>query len=104
MDIIITATGDGRCVYAEDIDLCMRFRAAGWRVRYWPGTEVVHVGGGSGHDGRRSAKADEAAFRTMAPLIRKHRPGVRGAALTAAAALTGEAMLALSRLRRRAYS
>ena len=91
-------------MYAEDIDLCMRFRAAGWRVRYWPGAEVLHVGGGSGHSGRRSAKADEAAFRTMAPLIRKHRPGVRGAALAAAAALTGEAMLALSRLRRRAYS
>jgi GT2 family glycosyltransferase len=91
-------------MYAEDIDLCMRFARAGWRVVYWPGATVVHAGGGSGTNGRRTAAADAAAFRTMAPLIRKHRPGVRGTVLAATAALAGEAMLALSRLRRRAYS
>jgi len=91
-------------MYAEDIDLCMRFRAAGWHVVYWPGTSVTHVGGGSGTDGRRTPQADAAAFRTIAPLIRKHRPGARGTVLAATAWLAGEAMLAVSRLRRRAYS
>ncbi len=91
-------------MYAEDIDLCMRFKAAGWAVLYWPGAHVVHVGGGSGEGHGRTPRADAAAFRTMAPLIHKHRPGPRGAALAALAALAGEAMLAISRLRRRAYS
>ena len=93
-------------MYAEDIDLCMRFRAAGWRVGYRPVATVVHVGGGSGEDrgGRRTPDADAAAFRTMAPLIRKHRPGARGAVLALLAFLTGEALLLASRVRRLAYS
>lgn len=91
-------------MYAEDIDLCMRFVQAGWTVRYWPGAAVVHVGGGSGEAGHRTPRADAAAFRTMAPLILKHRPGLRGAVVATGAALAGEAMLAVSRIRRRAYS
>ena len=91
-------------MYAEDIDLCMRFRAAGWRVGYRPVATVVHVGGGSGMAGQRTPAADAAAFRTMAPLIRKHRPGVRGAALALLAFLAGEAILLASRARRLAYS
>ncbi len=91
-------------MYAEDIDLCMRFRAAGWTVRYWPGAHVIHVGGGSSPHGHRTPEAEAAAFRTMAPLIRKHRPGMSGTLFAAAAAIAGEARLAASRLRRRAYS
>ena len=91
-------------MYAEDIDLCMRFRAAGWRVGYRPVATVVHVGGGSGAGGRRTPAADAAAFRTMAPLIRKHRPGARGTVLALLAFLTGEALLLASRVRRLAYS
>jgi GT2 family glycosyltransferase len=34
-------------MYSEEIDLCRRLRAAGWRVRYEPRAEVVHVEGGS---------------------------------------------------------
>ncbi|MGB1676026.1 MAG: glycosyltransferase family 2 protein, partial [Miltoncostaeaceae bacterium] len=80
--------------------------AAGWRVGYRPVATVVHVGGGSGEDrgGRRTPDADAAAFRTMAPLIRKHRPGARGAVLALLAFLTGEALLLASRVRRLAYS
>ena len=66
-------------MYAEDLDLCLRFIAAGWKVRYWPGVDVVHVGAGSSDGGVRPPAADAAYFRTMAPFIRKHRPGVRGA-------------------------
>ena len=91
-------------MYAEDIDLCMRFRAAGWRVVYWPGAEVVHEGGGSGAGGRRTPQADAAAYRTMGPLIHKHRHGLGGAVLAATAVIAGEVMLAANRLRRRAYS
>ena len=34
-------------MYGEDIDLCLRVAAAGWRVRYWPGATVIHAGRGS---------------------------------------------------------
>jgi GT2 family glycosyltransferase len=91
-------------MYAEDIDLCMRFKAAGYGVEYWPGAEVIHVGGGSSDSGgRRPATANAAAFRTMAPLVRKHRRGLRGEGLAFMAWSLGEALLMLSRLRRRAY-
>lgn len=90
-------------MYAEDIDLCMRFRAAGWRVVYWPGATVMHASGGSQRDGQRTDRANAAAFRTMAPLIRKHRRGLRGAGLALVAWAGGEILLAASRARRFAY-
>jgi GT2 family glycosyltransferase len=87
-------------MYAEDIDLCLRAIEHGWKVLYWPGVDVVHVGAGSSQDGRRPSAADSAYFRTMAPFIRKHRPGARGAALAAGVWAVGEAALVVSRARR----
>jgi GT2 family glycosyltransferase len=34
-------------MYSEEIDLCRRLHAAGWRVRYVPRAEVAHIEGGS---------------------------------------------------------
>jgi GT2 family glycosyltransferase len=34
-------------MYSEEIDLCQRLRAAGWRIRYVPTAEVGHLEGGS---------------------------------------------------------
>jgi N-acetylglucosaminyl-diphospho-decaprenol L-rhamnosyltransferase len=34
-------------MYSEELDLCRRFRAAGWQVAYVPGAEVVHLEGAS---------------------------------------------------------
>lgn len=85
-------------MYAEDIDLCLRFWDAGWKVRYWPQVDVVHVGAGSNVAGRRPAPANEAYFRTMAPFIRKHRPGARGALTASVVWIAGELMLIASRL------
>ena len=34
-------------MYSEEIDLCRRLKAAGWRVRYVPEAEVLHVEGAS---------------------------------------------------------
>jgi N-acetylglucosaminyl-diphospho-decaprenol L-rhamnosyltransferase len=88
-------------MYAEDLDLCLRFIAAGWRVRYWPGVDVLHVGAGSNGPGGMPPAADAAYFRTMAPFVRKHRPGIRGRALGAGVWAVGEIALAASRGRRR---
>jgi GT2 family glycosyltransferase len=38
-------------MFSEEVDWCYRFRAAGWKVLFDPGAEVVHVGGAS-HGGR----------------------------------------------------
>jgi GT2 family glycosyltransferase len=33
--------------YGEEVDLCMRAKAAGWRVVFHPNAEATHLGGGS---------------------------------------------------------
>jgi GT2 family glycosyltransferase len=32
--------------YDEDIEWCSRVRRAGWKVRFWPGAALIHLGGG----------------------------------------------------------
>jgi GT2 family glycosyltransferase len=41
-------------IYDEDIDWCRRARTAGWKIRFWPGASMVHVGrlGASLHEGQ----------------------------------------------------
>lgn len=34
-------------MYGEDIDWCYRIQQVGWKVLYFAGAEVIHVGGGS---------------------------------------------------------
>jgi hypothetical protein len=88
-------------MYAEDIDLSLRFIEHGYRVRYWPGVDVVHVGAGSNVAGQRPAAANAAYFRTMAPFVRKHRHGLHGLLLGATVWVLGEVMLAATEARRR---
>ncbi len=38
---------DGFFMYAEDMDWCKRFHAAGWKVVYFPRAEALHYGGAS---------------------------------------------------------
>ena len=42
---------DAFFIFAEEADWHYRFRAAGWRVVFFPGAEIVHVGGAT-HGGR----------------------------------------------------
>lgn len=34
-------------MYGDDIDWCLRFRKAGWRVAFYPDAEAIHYGGGT---------------------------------------------------------
>ncbi|MBV8129445.1 MAG: glycosyltransferase family 2 protein [Planctomycetaceae bacterium] len=58
-------------VYAEDIDLCYQARKAGWKVRFWPGVSLVHLG---------SSSADQVAdktfmlYRNELEFFRKNQP------------------------------
>ena len=31
-------------IYDEDIDWCLQAKRAGWKVRYWPGVSMIHLG------------------------------------------------------------
>jgi hypothetical protein len=62
-------------IYAEDIDWCLRFRKAGWGVRFTPSARIVHLGGASSaHAPARFSVEQERALLTF---WRKHygRPG-----------------------------
>jgi N-acetylglucosaminyl-diphospho-decaprenol L-rhamnosyltransferase len=60
-------------MFSEETDWCYRFSAAGWHVLFFPGAEVVHVGGAS-HAGRLFAENVRGHLRFLA----KHR-GMREA-------------------------
>lgn len=60
-------------LFSEETDWCYRFRAAGWKVLFFPGAEVVHVGGAS-HGGRMFREQVRGHLRFLA----KHR-GLREA-------------------------
>jgi GT2 family glycosyltransferase len=55
-------------LFSEETDWCYRFRRAGWRVVFYPGAEVVHVGG-AGHGGRMFREQVRGHLRFLA----KHR-------------------------------
>ena len=53
-------------MFSEEVDWMTRFRRAGWKVLFFPGAEVVHVGGAS-HGGRctsRTCAATSASSRS----------------------------------------
>jgi N-acetylglucosaminyl-diphospho-decaprenol L-rhamnosyltransferase len=55
-------------MFSEETDWCYRFREAGWKVYFFPGAEIVHVGGAS-HGGRLFAENVRGHLRFLA----KHR-------------------------------
>ena len=55
-------------LFSEETDWCYRFRAAGWRVLFYPGAEVVHVHGAA-HGGRMFREQVRGHLRFLA----KHR-------------------------------
>jgi len=66
-------------LFSEETDWCYRARAAGWRSVFYPGAEVVHVGGASWR--RESATLFREQVRGHLRFLAKHRG--RAAAATA---------------------
>lgn len=60
-------------MYAEEADLCLRLRRAGWRLEYLSDVSVVHVGGGSTGGDRRAPKASVNRLVSRLKFIEKHR-------------------------------
>jgi GT2 family glycosyltransferase len=63
-------------IYDEDIDWCRRAAAAGWKIRFWPGASMVHVGASA-----RPFMKDKTFvhFRSHLSYIRKHHSPVPAA-------------------------
>ena len=61
---------DAFFMYVEDLDLCYRFKSAGWRVVYHPGTTVLHFKGKSGN--AKSEQMIHELFRSTELFYRKH--------------------------------
>jgi N-acetylglucosaminyl-diphospho-decaprenol L-rhamnosyltransferase len=57
-------------MYAEDLDLCLRARRAGWRIRFVHEAAFVHIGMGSTR--WTSAERAERIGRSEAAMIREH--------------------------------
>ena len=71
-------------LYYEEVDLCRRTKAAGWKVLYWPDVVVVHLGGESSKTVKRLSMSSSGSqltlWRMRAGLLyyRKHH-GLAGA-------------------------
>lgn len=59
-------------MYAEELDLCLRLRAAGWEVHYTPEATVVHVEGASTEQDRHAMA--ERLFLSLEQFYRRHYP------------------------------
>jgi N-acetylglucosaminyl-diphospho-decaprenol L-rhamnosyltransferase len=76
-------------LFSEEVDWCYRFRRAGWKVLYYPGARVTHVGSSS-HGGRMVRELARSNLRYMA----KHH-GERAAERARKVMLAGVALRAL---------
>jgi len=61
-------------IYFEDIDLCFRLRAAGWKLVYLPGTRICHEGGATTAPRRDFSRYQYR--RSQLSFYRKHSPGM----------------------------
>ncbi len=52
-------------LYYEEVDLCRRTKAAGWKVRYWPDVVVVHLGGESSKTIKRLSMSSSGSQLTL---------------------------------------
>jgi N-acetylglucosaminyl-diphospho-decaprenol L-rhamnosyltransferase len=76
-------------LFSEEVDWCYRFRRAGWKVLYYPGARVTHVGETS-HGGRMVRELARSNLRYMA----KHH-GERAAERARKVMLAGVALRAV---------
>lgn len=89
---------DSYFMYMEDVDLCWRLGRAGWRIRYEPAAEVVHVQGVSAD--QHPYRMLLAHHRSMWLFARRTTTGSRRLALpVVAAGLTARLAVAAGRRR-----
>ena len=68
-------------MYYEEVDLCKRIKEAGFRVVYYPGAEIIHLGGKS--SGQIPARKRLMMLNSLLRYLRKHTHGLRSGVLSA---------------------
>jgi hypothetical protein len=86
--------------YVEDVDFCLRIRAAGLRIRYEPASEVVHIGSLTSGGGYTPLRKYLNALGSV-HLLRKHGSAARWARFLACDVATVPLALLYGALRRR---
>lgn len=59
-------------IWFEEVDLCLRARKAGWKILYFPDTEIIHYGGES-FSQVGTFKKQKMFFRSMFYFFKKHK-------------------------------
>jgi GT2 family glycosyltransferase len=59
--------------YAEDMDLCLRLRRAGWRIHYLAAASIVHYGGRSSERAGNEPLRYQIAFQSFWYFLYKHQ-------------------------------
>lgn len=80
-------------MYYEEVDHCMRIKAAGWLVVYFPFTSVIHLGGGAAKSGQvdpSSRQVPHLQRESEMLYFRKHFGLLRGVVVGAVLYLLGE--------------
>jgi GT2 family glycosyltransferase len=63
---------EGIFMYMDEVEWCYRIKRAGGLVFFWPGAEIVHLGGGSSKSGRREPIVN--IVRGLIYFYKKHYP------------------------------
>lgn len=64
---------DASMFYAEDMDLCLRLRRAGWSIAYLGSAAIVHYGGGSTRQANAPGHYRRIGYQSFWLFLRKHR-------------------------------
>lgn len=88
-------------MYGEDLDLCLRSKARGWRTLYYPAVQVLHAKGQSSRT--RSLRCTYEFYRAMLVFYRKHyaprAPAVERVLVSAGIVALGAVSLLRDRVR-----
>ncbi len=59
-------------LYYEETDWCLRFSKAGWKMVFWPGAKIIHIGGGSHSSNQLALRMHLQERKSLLIFFRKH--------------------------------
>jgi GT2 family glycosyltransferase len=64
---------EGIFMYMDEVEWCYRIKKGGWKVMFYPGAEIIHIGGASSKTGRKEPILN--IYRGLVYFYKKHYPG-----------------------------